>query len=110
MGQDVQITSDATFEADIIGRPGLVLVDFWAPWCAPCRTIAPILEELAGDYAGEVAIAKINADENPGSGEAHMVRGLPTLILFSDGLEVDRISGAVGKTRIASLIDRHLEA
>lgn len=110
MGQDLHVTSDASFDADIMAQPGLALVDFWAPWCAPCRTIAPILDELARDYAGEVTIAKINADENPLSGEAHAVRSLPTLILFRDGVEIERINGAATKTRIATLIDRQLEA
>lgn len=106
----VQTLTDANFDAGVIQRKGLVLVDFWAAWCGPCRTLAPLLEELAGDYAGEVVVAKVNADDNRAVSEQCVVRGLPTLILFRDGLEVDRVVGAAGKTRIAAVLDKQLEA
>jgi thioredoxin 1 len=102
--------SDTSLEADVLQRPGLVLLDFWAAWCGPCKTLAPLLSEIAADYAGEVQIAKINADENKASAERFTVRGLPTLILFSDGVEVDRVLGLLSKTRLAALLDKHLEA
>lgn len=105
-----QTVSDASFDAEVLQQPGLVLVDFWAPWCGPCKALAPLLDELAGDYAGEARIAKINADDNTASSERFGVRGLPTLILFQDGVERERVPGLVSKSRLAALLDKHLEA
>ncbi len=77
--------TDTSFEADVLKAEGLVLVDFWAEWCAPCKQIAPILEEMAKDMEGTLSIAKVNIDENPQTPSKYGVRGIPTLILFKDG-------------------------
>ena len=78
-------TSDNSFEADVLNAEGLVLVDFWAEWCAPCKQIAPILEEMATELEGKLSIAKVNIDENPQTPTKYGVRGIPTLILFKGG-------------------------
>ncbi|MFT7773763.1 thioredoxin [Roseateles sp.] len=101
--------TDASFDSEVLARPGLTLVDFWAPWCGPCKSLAPLLDEVAGDYEGEAAIAKINADDNPQSVERFSVRGLPTLILFHDGVECERVLGLISKSRLATLLDKHLQ-
>ena len=77
--------TDTSFEADVLNAEGLVLVDFWAEWCAPCKQIAPVLEEMATDLAGKLTIAKVNIDENPQTPSKYGVRGIPTLIIFKDG-------------------------
>ena len=87
-----------------------VVVDFWAPWCEPCKVLKPMLEKLAAEFKGRFLLAKVNADDNRAVSEQCVVRGLPTLILFRDGLEVDRVVGAAGKTRIAAVLDKQLEA
>ena len=85
--------SDETFEQMVLNSPLPVLVDFWAPWCGPCRMIAPIVEDLAAKYAGRAVIAKINTDENPEVPADLGIMGIPTLILYQDGEEVDRVVG-----------------
>lgn len=92
-GRPVVVT-DASFAEDVLAASLPVLVDFWAPWCPPCRVIAPILTELAHEYAGRVRIAKLNTDENPRTMVALGVQGLPTLIVYRDGREVERLVGA----------------
>lgn len=106
----IQTVTDESFEADVIQSAGITLVDFWAPWCAPCKAIAPLLDELADDYAGQVRIAKINADDNKLSGGRLAVRGLPTLIVFQDGVERERVLGQISKSRLAALLDKYVEA
>ncbi|GAP36348.1 thioredoxin [Piscinibacter sakaiensis] len=110
MSQNLLVTDDVSFQAEIEQRPGVVLVDFWAEWCAPCKALLPILGELADLYAGEVTVAKINADDNKGTRDRLAVRGLPTLILFKDGVEQERLLGMTSKTRLAALLDKYLEA
>ncbi|MCE4557937.1 thioredoxin [Roseateles cellulosilyticus] len=110
MSTNLLATTDQTFAADVDQRPGLVLVDFWAEWCGPCKSLLPVLGEVAELYAGEVAVTKINADDNKATSDRFNVRGLPTLILFKDGVEQERLLGMTSKTRIAALLDRHLEA
>jgi thioredoxin 1 len=100
--------SDSNFEADVLKSGEPVLVDFWASWCGPCKAIAPALEELATQFAGKVKIAKINVDENPATPSNYGVRGIPTLILFKDGVIVDQVVGAVPKGQLETLIKKAL--
>jgi len=104
MNKPILLTDD-NFENEVFKSQVPVLVDFWAEWCAPCRVISPILEELAEDYQGIVKIGKLNVDENPGATSLHGIRGIPTLIIFSDGKPVDKIIGAVPKSRIVEMIE-----
>lgn len=101
------ILSDATFSSDIAKYPVLV-VDFWAAWCGPCRMVAPIIEQLAKEYAGRVAFGKLNVDENPLTSSEFQVESIPTLLIFRDGEPVDGIIGAVPKDQIESRIQAHL--
>ena len=110
MSQNLLITNDASFASNVEQGKGLVLVDFWAEWCAPCKALLPILAEVADLYAGEAVVAKINADENTQTRDRLNVRGLPTLILFKDGVEQERVLGMTSKTRLAALLDKYLEA
>ncbi|WP_339096793.1 thioredoxin [Deinococcus sp. VB343] len=89
---------------------GLTLVDFWAPWCGPCRIIAPVIEELAGQYEGRVKVAKVNVDENPATSGQFRVMSIPTMILFKDGQPVEGMVGAQPKRAFEALLDKHLGA
>jgi thioredoxin 1 len=104
MSNTVSVT-DASFEADVINASGPVLVDFWAPWCGPCKSIAPVLDELAASLKGRLTIAKINIDENPETPRKFGVRGIPTLILFKDGNVAATKIGALPKSMLMSWID-----
>ena len=97
--------TDASFEADVVKSDIPVLVDFWAEWCGPCRMIAPVLEDLAKEYAGKIKIVKVNVDENSVSAATYGVRGIPTLLLFKNGQVVDTKVGALPKGQIAAFID-----
>jgi thioredoxin 1 len=110
MSANFLVTTDQTFVADVDQRKGLVLVDFWAEWCAPCKSLLPVLGEIADIYAGEASVVKVNADENKAVVSRFDVRGLPTLILFKDGVEQERVLGMTSKTRVAALLDKYLEA
>jgi len=110
MPSNVIPVTDATFAEQVLQSSGPVLVDFWAEWCAPCKQLLPILEDIAEEYAGEARICKINADDNQALAQQFQVRGLPTMILFVDGKEKTRLVSLVSKTRIAQVIDECLEA
>jgi thioredoxin 1 len=98
--------TDSNFDQEI--RSGVTLVDFWAEWCGPCRRIAPIVEQLAGEYEGRATIAKLNVDENPNIPGRFMIRGIPTLLLFKNGQLADTLVGLAPKDDIVRMIDKHL--
>ena len=105
VGTPVTVT-DATFAAEVEQAPVPVLVDMWAPWCGPCRMIAPVIDELAAELAGRVRFAKVNVDENPATASRFDVRSIPALLVLKGGREVDRIVGVVPKAEIARRLAR----
>lgn len=96
--------SDQSFESEVLKSPVPVLIDFWAPWCAPCRAIAPVVEELAKEYQGKIKVVKLNVDDNPQTPQRYGVRGIPNLILFQGGNVREQIVGAVPKKRLVDAI------
>ena len=107
-GNNVLEFTDDNFDAEVLQSSTPVLVDFWATWCAPCKAIAPVIDQLAGEYSGTVKIGKVNVDENPATPGQYGVRGIPTLILFKDGKIVDQLVGAVPKNQLEGLIQKAL--
>jgi len=100
--------TDDTFEAEVLQSSQPVLVDYWAEWCGPCKMIAPVLDEIASEYAGKVKIAKINIDDNPNTPPKYGIRGIPTLMLFKDGeVEATKV-GAVSKSQLTAFIDSNI--
>lgn len=95
------IVSDDSFQRDILGARGLVLLDCWAPWCGPCRMVGPIMDQLARESNGRYIIAKLNVDENPGTASQFQIQSIPTMLLFKDGKLIDRLIGAQPKQAIA---------
>jgi len=106
MSEKVIHVTDSNFESIVLTSSKPTLVDFWASWCAPCRAIAPVVEEIAGEYDGKLIVAKMNVDENPSTPGKYGVRGIPTLILFNEGKVVDQVVGAVPKKQITDLVDK----
>ncbi len=106
--KEVQDVGDATFQAEVLQSDKPVLVDFWAPWCGPCRMVAPIVKELAGEYEGKVEFRKLNTDENPQVATTYGIRSIPTLMLFKGGQRVDQIVGFRPKTAIKERIEAAL--
>jgi thioredoxin 1 len=104
----IKHVTDASFEDDVVKSSGPVLVDFWAEWCAPCKMIAPMLNEIADEYQGKVTIAKLNIDESPKTPLRFNVRGIPTLILFKNGQVEGQKVGALRKTDLAAFLDSKL--
>ena len=105
---NIQEVSDASFEGDILKSEQPVLVDFWAPWCGPCRSVAPLVDELAGQYAGKLKVAKINVDESSAVAMKYQVTSIPTFILFKAGQVADRMLGSVPRSEFVKFIDRNL--
>ena len=108
MSQQIVHVSDSTFEQDVLKSNVPVLLDFWAEWCGPCKMIAPILDQIAAEYAGKVVVAKMNVDENPRTPMKFSVRGIPTLILFKNGQLQGQKIGAVRKADVAAFLDSNL--
>lgn len=108
MSNNIINSSDASFDQDVLKSDLPVLVDFWAAWCGPCKAIAPILEELADDYAGKVKIVKVDVDSNPSSASRFGIRNIPTLLVFKDGEKVDTAMGLQPKSQLAQLLDQHI--
>ena len=108
MGQNTKTVTDQSFQDDVLGASGPVLVDFWAEWCGPCRMIAPALEEIAADLGEKVTIAKINIDENPDTPGKYGVRGIPTMLLFNNGEVVAQKVGAAPRSQIQQWLEGQL--
>lgn len=108
MSENIKHISDASFDADVLKSEKPVLVDFWAEWCGPCKMIAPILEDVAKEYAGKVVIAKMDVDSNSDTPAKFGVRGIPTLILFKNGVATAQKVGALAKGQLTTFIDSNL--
>lgn len=106
VGRKPVTVTNATFAAEVEGSPLPVLLDMWAPWCGPCRAVGPVVDELAGEWAGRVRVGKLNIDENPATAARFGVNSIPTLLVFNGGREVDRLVGAHPKAEIARRLER----
>jgi len=108
MAEGILTATTANWDKEVLGHDGLVMVDFWAVWCGPCRMIAPTVEELAKTYAGKVKVAKLNTDENPEIASKYKIMGIPTIMFFKNGEKVDQIVGAVPKPQLQAKLDSYL--
>ena len=110
MSEHVKETTDGTFENDVLKSDRPVLVDFWAAWCAPCRMLAPTVEAVAEKYASNARVVKLNVDDNPSVSQRFGIKGIPTLILFKNGREEERVVGATSEQAISRMLDKHVAA
>ena len=108
MSDQVNEVSDNSFEKEVLQSDKPVLVDFWAPWCAPCRMLAPTVQAVAEKYDGAASVVKLNVDDNPSISQRYGIKGIPTLILFKGGKEEERVVGATSKEAISRMIDKHV--
>ena len=108
MSSSATPVTDESFEKDVLGSTVPVLVDFWAPWCGPCRMVAPVVDEIAEQYEGQIKVVKLNTDENPSVASQYGIRSIPTLMIFKDGQRVDMVVGAVPKTTLATTLEKYL--
>ena len=110
MSDNVNDVNDSNFEKDVLQSDRPVLVDFWAPWCAPCRMLAPTVEAVAQNFQGTAQVVKLNVDDNPAVSQRYGIKGIPTLILFKNGKEEERVVGATSKEAISRMIDKHVQS
>ncbi len=108
MGKITEV-GDNNFEAEVLQSAVPVLVDFWAPWCGPCKSIAPIVEEIAGEYEGKLKVTKLNVDDHPATASRYGIRGIPNLIILKGGTVKEQIVGAVPKAKLVSAIEKALQ-
>ncbi|PSO52148.1 MAG: thioredoxin [Cyanobacteria bacterium QH_8_48_120] len=107
MAATAEVT-DTSFQDDVLESEVPVLVDFWAPWCGPCRMVTPVVDEIADQYEGQVKVVKLNTDENPNVASQYGIRSIPTLMIFKGGQRVDMVVGAVPKTTLANTLEKYL--
>jgi thioredoxin 1 len=100
--------TDSSFQQEVLESDVPVLVDFWAPWCGPCRMVAPVVEEISAQYEGQLKVVKVNTDENPNVASQYGIRSIPTLMIFKGGQKVDMVVGAVPKTTLANTLEKYL--
>ncbi|MGD1698998.1 thioredoxin [Dapis sp. BLCC M229] len=105
-----QPVTDSSFQEEVLNSELPVLVDFWAPWCGPCRMVGPVVEEIASQYEGQIKVVKLNTDENPNVASQYGIRSIPTLMIFKGGQRVDMVVGAVPKTTLAQTLEKQLKA
>ncbi len=108
MSDNIVHTNDSSFEVDVLNSDKPALVDFWAEWCGPCKMIAPILEEAAGEYADKLSVVKLNVDESPNIAQKFGIRSIPTLMLFKDGAVQAQKLGAMSKSQLTEFLDTNL--
>ena len=108
MSSSAAPVTDASFPEQVLESSVPVLVDFWAPWCGPCRMVAPVVDEIAEQYEGQIKVVKLNTDDNPQVASQYGIRSIPTLMIFKDGQRVDMVVGAVPKTTLASTLEKYL--
>ncbi len=101
--------TDSSFQEEVLDSELPVLVDFWAPWCGPCRMVGPVVEEIADQYKGQIKVVKLNTDENPNVASQYGIRSIPTLMIFKGGQRVDMVVGAVPKTTLAQTLEKQLK-
>ena len=108
MEEKIKHINENEFQAEVLDKNTLILVDFWAPWCGPCKALAPTLESLANAFDGKVSVVKVNVDDNAGLANKYNIRGIPNLILFKDGEVLDQIVGAVPQEIIEKMLEKYL--